>query len=148
MQQFNKHWIQKRRSSMSSAVYFGTMGNVMNVERKQRLRRFAHLFSGFLILINGLNHYDGGLDMWPAFMVAGSMFILLAVFHVPLSRRWPGIDGVFFLIEALVSFLIMIEFFTAGKRGLPYMYLIAGIAQVCAAWITARKRKQVKLPLP
>lgn len=133
---------------MSCADYIGTIGSVMNIERKQRLSRFAHLFSGFLILINGLNRSDGGLGMWPAFMVAGSVFILIAVFHAPLSRKWRGIDGVFFLIEAVMSFLIMIEFFNAGKRGLPYMYLIAGSAQVCAAWITARTRKQAKFPLP
>lgn len=121
------------------------MGSVLSYERKQRLSRFAHFLSGMLILVHGLDRYDAGRSLWPAFMGAGILIVLLAGFHARLARTWPGIDGVFFLIEALLSLAIMIEFMDAGKRGLPYMYLLAAIAQVCAAWITWRRRSHANV---
>jgi hypothetical protein len=110
--------------------------------RKQRFLRSAHLFSGLLILLHGFERYDGGHALWPVFAVFGIIFILLAVFHGRLAKKWQGIDGVFFLIEAVLSFVIMGEFFHMGKRGLPYMYLFAALAQACAAWITWRRKRR------
>jgi len=124
------------------------MGSFFNTERKERMKRVAHLFSGLLILVHGLDRFDGGRFLWPVFVGAGTVIILLAAFHGSLATKWPGIDAVFFLIEALLSITIMVEFMDMGKRGLPYMYLLAGIAQVYAACITWRKRRPAKVQVP
>lgn len=113
-------------------------------QRRQRLRRFAHFFSGLLILLHGFERYDSGHAMWPVFLLSGLIFMMLAFFHASLARIWSGIDGVSFVIEALLSFIIMVEFIQMGKRGLPFMYLFAGSAQLCAGWITWRKRRLKK----
>lgn len=121
------------------------MGNFFGAERKEKMKRFAHLLSGALILIHGIDRFEESRAMWPVFIGAGSVFILLAVFHRQLTAKWSGIDSLFFLIEAMLCITIMFEFMDAGKRGLPFMYLIAAIAQVCGALITWRKRKLAKL---
>jgi hypothetical protein len=118
------------------------MRKFLSGARKQRFLRAAHLFSGLLIFLHGFERYDGGHALWPVFAVFGFIFILLALFHGRLARKWPAIDGVFFLIEAVLSFVIMGEFFHMGKRGLPYMYLFAALAQACAAWITWRRKRR------
>ena len=110
--------------------------------RKSRFKRFAHFFSGLLILLHGFERYEDGHGTWSVFVFSGLIFILLAAYHHQLASRWAAIDGVFFLIEAFLSFVIMGEFIHAGKQGLPYMYLLAGLCQVSAAWLSWRMKRK------
>jgi hypothetical protein len=113
----------------------------MDQARKHRLQRMAHLFSGLLILFHGYERLAHGHTTGWVFALAGLIFLSVAVFHDRLRRRWPQVDMIFFVIEATLSFVIMGEYMLAGKRGLPVMYLIAGIAQLVAA-VIQRSRTQ------
>ena len=111
----------------------------MSPARKHRLKRMAHLFSGLLILLHAYERFAHGHATWWVFVLAGTVFLSVALLHDRLAKRWPHVDMVFFVIEAMLSFTIMGEYFHAGKRGLPYMYLVAGIGQLVAAVVNRRK---------
>ncbi|MFZ1688227.1 MAG: hypothetical protein WAU70_12430, partial [Flavobacteriales bacterium] len=83
--------------------------------------------------------YEHGHATWSLFAAAGLIFLAVAAFHSQLVRKWPGVDATFFVIEAVLSLAIMGEFFHAGKRGLPFMYLLAALFQVFAAVMAVRK---------
>jgi len=112
----------------------------MDAARKHRLKRIAHLFSGLLILFHAYERFAHGHTTWWVFAVAGVAFLSVAILHDRLARRWKQVDLVFFLIEAMLSFVIMGEYIHAGKRGLPFMYLLAGIAQLVAAAVNRNRR--------
>ena len=115
------------------------MGNETGTKRREKLKRFGHFFSGMLILFHAFERHEHGHGTWSLFAIAGIIFLSVALFHTPLLRKWPWVDGLFFAIEAGLSFTIMGEFIQAGKKGLPFMYLIAGAFQLFAAYWAARK---------
>jgi hypothetical protein len=121
---------------LSATDYFAQVDHA----RKHRLKRFAHLFSGLLILFHGYERFDHGHATWWVFILAGLVFLSVALLHGHLARRWARVDMVFFVIEAILSFVIMGEYFKAGKSGLPFMYLLAGIGQLVAAMVNAKRR--------
>ncbi len=123
------------RERSQRSTYFGSM----STSRKHRMKRLAHLFSGLLILLHAYERFAHGHSTWWIFVLAGVVFLSVAALHAQLAKRWPHVDMVFFMIEAMLSFVIMGEYFHAGKRGLPFMYLAAGIGQLVAAVKTRRK---------
>ncbi|MBK9196068.1 MAG: hypothetical protein IPO17_14060 [Flavobacteriales bacterium] len=108
-------------------------------KRKARLKRFGHFFSGLLIVLHAYERYEHGHATWSLFAAAGILFLLVAAFHTQLVRKWPWVDGTFFAIEAALSLTVMGEFILAGKKGLPFMYLLAALFQVFAAVMAVRK---------
>ncbi|QQR84883.1 MAG: hypothetical protein IPJ76_09630 [Flavobacteriales bacterium] len=111
----------------------------MDARRKNRLRRAAHMLSGAIILLHGYERLDHGHTTGWVFVAAGLLFLSVAFFHGRLAKRWPKVDLVFFVIEAGLSFLVVWELLHAGKRWLPYMYVLAGIMQLVAAVKVARR---------
>lgn len=111
----------------------------MDAHRKNRLRRAAHVLSGAIILLHAYERLDHGHSTGWVFAAAGVAFLSVAFFHERLARRWPQADILFFIIESGLSFVVMGELFHAGKRWLPYMYLLAGLVQVVAAVMVARR---------
>lgn len=111
----------------------------MDAHSKNRLRRAAHVLSGAIILLHGYERLDHGHATGWVFVVAGMAFLSVAFFHKRLARRWPKVDMLFFIIESCLSFIVMGELFHAGKRWLPYMYVLAGSMQLVAAVMVARR---------
>ena len=120
---------------MQRAVYLARM----DAHRKNRLRRAAHVLSGAIILLHGYERLDHGHATGWVFAVAGMAFLCVAILHTRLALRWPKVDVVFFVIEAGLSFLVVWELMHAGKRWLPYMYVLAGSMQLVAAVMVARR---------
>ena len=114
--------------------------------RKEKLRKAAHFLAAFVILMHGLERWDGGHSSFIYFLIAGLVFGGLAIFHHPLQARYPWIDTVFICIEAALSFVIAYEYFHMGKKGIPYLYLLAGTMQLIAVVIFAKKRMQAPPP--
>lgn len=115
------------------------MASGENMDRRQKLKRFGHFFAGLLIIFHAFERFDHGHGTWLLFAFAGLVFLSVALLHSQLAKRFPWIDSVFFAIEAVLSLTIMFEFYHAGKKGLPFMYLIAALLQVFAAVKTGKK---------
>ena len=99
----------------------------------------AHIFAGIVILIHAWEKYESGHGPYLVFLIAGLVFLTVAILHPVIERRAPWIDGLFFLIEAALSFVVAYDYFHAGKKALPYTYLALGIFQIVLAFIKSRK---------
>jgi hypothetical protein len=111
---------------------------------KEKTQRFAHLFGGVIILINGYDKYESGNNHYLIFMIAGFVFLLVALFHSQIIKKFPWVSAVFFLIESLLSFVIAYEYFAAGKVALPFCYLFIGIMQIFIPVIKSKKSADKK----
>jgi len=103
--------------------------------KKEKLKKMPHIISGVLILLHGLERFDSGNGDYPVFLLAGIVFLGVALFHKKISRPFPTADVIFYAVEGLLSFLVAYEYWCAGKRGLPIAYIVAGIFQLVAICI-------------
>ncbi|RYY59129.1 MAG: hypothetical protein EOO05_14270 [Chitinophagaceae bacterium] len=110
-----------------------------SLKNKEKRKKLAHIFAGFVILIHAWEKYESGHGPYLFFLIAGLVFLTVAFMHHVIERKAPWIDGVFFLIEASLSFLIAYEYFHMGKKGLPFVYVVLGIAQIVVASVMSRK---------
>jgi len=113
--------------------------------QKQKLQRIPHIIAGVIILLHGYEKMDEGHGPYLFYFAAGVIFLSIAVFHHKLSHRFPYVDITFFIIEGILSFIVAAEYFEAGKAGLPWVYLVAGVLQLSAIFIFIRKTKRQHL---
>ncbi len=109
------------------------------IKNKDKRKRIAHIVAGVVILIHAFEKYDSGHDSYKFFTIAGIVFLSIAVFHHHLEKKYPWVDGVFLLIEAVLSFIVALDFFHMGKKALPYTYIFLGIFQIVMAFVRSKK---------
>ena len=82
--------------------------------------------AAIVTLSHAYERYETGHNSFIFFLLAGIIFLTLAILHHKLLNRFAWIDSIFYIIEGALSFIIAQEFFEADKKGLPYLYLLAG----------------------
>lgn len=96
-----------------------------------------------MILIHAYEKYDSGHGSYLLFAIAGLVFLTIALLHQTIEKRAPWIDGVFFCIEGLLSIMVAVDFFHAGKKALPITYLLLAIFQFYMAFRKSKKSIEV-----
>ena len=109
------------------------------LKKRGRLKKHAHVVAGFVILIHAYEKYESGHGSYIKFAIAGLVFLSVAIFHPVIEKRAPWIDGVFFLIEGILSVIVAIDFFHMGKKALPYTYLFLSLIQFFMAFRKSKK---------
>jgi multidrug transporter EmrE-like cation transporter len=109
--------------------------------RKNKLKRAVHFVTGGVILIHALERYEAGHSTYIIFLIAGLIFLTFAYYHHSIVKKYPALEGFFLSVEAILSFVIFAEYFHAGKKLLPFMYLLAGCVQLFALYMLYFKRK-------
>jgi hypothetical protein len=108
-------------------------------EKKEKL---GHIIAGIIILVHAYEKFDEHEASYFFFLIAGVIFLSVAIFHHRLIHRFLYIDGVFFIIEAILYAIIAADYFHAGKKALPWCYVLVTILYCVAAVIRARKGKE------
>ena len=108
-------------------------------KNRNKRKRFAHIGAGVVILIHSYEKFESGHDSYKLFALAGLVFLSIAFFHPVIEKKAPWVDGVFFLIEAVLSIIIAIDFFHLGKRALPIAYIFLGLFQFFMAFRKGKK---------
>ena len=109
-----------------------------NREKKEKI---GHIMAAFIILVHAFEKYDLQEDSWPLFAISGIIFLCIAILHHRIAKVFPYVDGVFFVIEALLYAIIAAEYFHKGKKALPWCYVFAAVAYVVTAFIKGKKGK-------
>lgn len=109
---------------------------VKNAEKRNRI---IHIVFGFIILIHAWEKWEAGHGPFLFFLIAGLTFVTLAIFHPILEKKYPWIDGVFFVIEGVLSLAVSYDYYHMGKKGLPVAYIFAAILQFFVAIKKSRK---------
>jgi hypothetical protein len=110
-----------------------------NPEKKEK---FAHILAGLIILVHAYEKFDLHHASYIFFLIAGIVFLTVAILHHQLAHRFIYIDGVFFVIEGILYGIIAADYFHEGKKGLPWCYVFVAIMYGIAAVIRARKGKK------
>lgn len=108
-------------------------------KNREKRKRIAHVIAGMVILIHAFERYETGHGSYVFFLIAGLVFLGVAIMHPILERKFHWVDAVFFIIESCLSFIIAYEYFEAGKKALPFCYLAVGIFQLVLAFIKSKK---------
>jgi uncharacterized membrane protein HdeD (DUF308 family) len=109
------------------------------IKDKEKRKRIAHIVAGVTILIHSYENYETGHHSYRLFALAGIIVLLLALFHPIIEKRLPWIDGLFFVIEGILSFVVAFDLFSFGKKALPATYLLLGIFQFFMAFRKGKK---------
>lgn len=109
------------------------------IKNKETRKRVAHLVAGVTILIHSYENYETGHHSYKLFAIAGFVVLLLAIFHQPVEKKLPWVDGVFFIIEGILSIVVAIDLFSFGKKALPATYILLGIFQFYMAFRKGKK---------
>jgi len=112
------------------------------VKNKEKRKRIAHILAAFIILVHAYENYETHHHSWQLFAIAGIVFLTLAIFHPAIEKKWPWIDGVFFVIEGILSITVAVDLFMFGKKALPFVYLLLGVFQFFIAFWKGRKGQQ------
>lgn len=109
------------------------------LKNRDKRKRFAHIGAGVVILIHAYEKYEGGHDTYRLFILAGLVFLSIAIFHPIIEKKAPWADGVFFLIEGILSVIVALDFFHLGKKALPITYLLLAVFQFFMAFRKSKK---------
>jgi hypothetical protein len=109
------------------------------LEKRQKLKKYAHIVAGFVILIHAYEKYESGHGSYMFFTIAGLVFLSIALAHRVIEKKAPWIDGVFLCIEGILSIIVAIDFFHMGKKALPFAYIFVSLVQFFAAFRKSKK---------
>jgi len=99
------------------------------IRNKEKRRQLAHILAGVVILIHAYDKYESHHGSPVFFTISGLVFLTIAVFHPLLEKRAPWLDGVFFIIEGILSLVVAYDYYHAGKIALPTAYLLVSVLQ-------------------
>ena len=109
------------------------------IKNRDKRKRVAHIGAGIVILIHSYEKYESGHDSYLLFAIAGLTFLTIAFFHPIIEKKAPWVDGVFFIIEGILSIVVAIDFFHLGKKALPLTYLFLAFFQFYMAFKKSKK---------
>jgi uncharacterized membrane protein YobD (UPF0266 family) len=104
--------------------------------------KIGHIIAGVIILVHAYEKFDLHESSYIFFLIAGLVFLSVAVFHHRLAKRFLYVDGVFFVIEGILNGIIAANYFHKGKKALPWCYVFVAIMYGVVAVIRARKGKE------
>jgi len=108
---------------------------------RERKEKIGHVLAAIIILVHALEKHELHEDSWLFFAISGIVFLGVAIMHHRIAKVFPYVDGVFFIIEAMLYAIIAAEYFHKGKKALPWCYVFATIAYTVSAFIRAKKGK-------
>jgi|GEM_PF-1625212 len=109
------------------------------IKDKEKRKRVAHIVSAATILLHAYENYETRHHSYLLFGIAGLVVLTLAIFHPLIEKKLPWIDGVFFVIEAILSLVVAIDMFNMGKKRLPITYLLLAAFQFFMAFWKGKK---------
>ena len=112
------------------------------IKDKDKRKQFAHIGAGIVILIHAYEKFESGHGPYLFFAIAGMIFLAIAFLHPVIEKKAPWIDGVFLVIEGVLSIIVAFDYFHLHKKALPICYLLLGIFQFFMAFRKSKKGVQ------
>jgi len=109
------------------------------VKDPHKRKKIAHIAAAVTILVHAYENYETRHHSYELFTIAGIIVLVLAIFHSSIEKRAPWIDGVFLVIEGILSLIISIDHFRHGKKALPVVYLLLSFFQFFMAFRRGKK---------
>lgn len=88
-------------------------------QNRNKRKQLAHIPAALTILLHAFERYAMDHSTYIFFLVAGLCFLSLVLFHKPIEKKLPWVDGAFFMIEGVLSTIVFFEFLHEGKKDDP-----------------------------
>ena len=113
--------------------------------RREKLRiRLPLLIGAIPFLATGIDALVHGKVFFGTVNVAMAAANLLAL---RFAEKTPAhTQGVLFVLNALVAWVVGWDYYLAGKKGLPYAWLVVGFFYSIAALVVVTKKPRNKTP--
>lgn len=109
------------------------------IKNKEKRKRIAHIGAAVTILIHAYENYETGHHPYKIFLTAGIVVLIMALMHPIIEKKFPWVDGIFLIIEGILSLIIAYDLYSHGKKALPTTYLLLAIFQVYMAFKRGKK---------
>jgi hypothetical protein len=93
-------------------------------------------------LVHAYEKFDLHESYYIFFLIAGVIFLSVAIFHHKLIHHFLYIDGVFFTIEAILYAIVAADYFHEGKKALPWCYVFCSSDVLCCCSYQGKKRQR------
>jgi hypothetical protein len=116
---------------------------IINKEKGPRIQRLAHYLVGFIVIIKGIEkaeHFSEHPLLCLLFFFIGGFILFANYRHHLFEKYFKEFDVVLFLCEGLVLAGVSYYYFSEGKKGLPYAYLVAAVVYFVVAVYKYRKK--------
>src|ERR1700722_460541 len=94
-------------------------------KQKEKKNKFSHILAGLIIMVHGYDKFDenhAGSAIF--FLIAGVIFLSIALFHHKLVHHFRSVDAIFWFIEAVLAAIISIDYFNDHKHYIQYAYIL------------------------
>jgi chromate transport protein ChrA len=109
------------------------------IKNREKRKKVAHIGAGIVIFIHAYEKYESAHNSYILFAIAGFVFLTIAFFHSVIAKKAPWVDGVFFIIEGILSVVVAFDYFHMGKKALPITYLLLAVFQFFMAFKKSKK---------
>jgi predicted membrane channel-forming protein YqfA (hemolysin III family) len=116
---------------------------MLSRKKNPRIAKFAHSLTGLVVIIKGVDkaeHFEQHPVIPVLLIIIGSLIIIATFFHHQLEKTIKEFKTLLFVFEGCALLLVSYYFFAAGKKLLPFAFLIAAIAYFIVAIILYRKK--------
>ena len=121
------------------AAYIRRMLLKYFIKDREKRRQFAHIGAAIVIFIHAYHQFETGHGSPIVFIVAGTLFLAIALLHPLVEKKAPWIDGVFFVIEGILSIVVAFDYFHLHKKALPAAHLLLAFIQFYMAFKKSKK---------
>lgn len=83
---------------------------------KEKREKLMHILAGAIILVHAYEKYEMHEHSYVFFLVAGLVFLTVALAHHRLAKIFSYVDGCFLCIEATVYAVVAADYFHLGKK--------------------------------
>ncbi|MRS63498.1 hypothetical protein [Larkinella terrae] len=109
---------------------------------REKIKQLAHAFAGVIVLLKAYDKAEHGhLTTGILLGIIGIIMVLMSIYHHRLAQYVKSFDALVFLAEAVVLGIVSGLYFHDGKTGLPYVYALASVAYLIAAFLHFRRSK-------
>ncbi len=115
-------------------------------KRKHVIEMFSHYLTGGIVLLKGYDkseHFHEHPVIVVALFLLGAFIIIATAFHRSFEKRVADFKTLLHLAEFIVLCLVSYYYWQEGKKAIPFIYLIAAVANLMVAIFFYRKKAKL-----
>lgn len=113
----------------------------MKPERKERINRLVFTLNGFLFVLGGIAPLIEGKLFLGGIQLAAGLFNLLLLLPFTQIRTRVWLNRVVLLLNIVVAISVALDYISAGKRFIQYVWFLAALGSFIALWIQVKREK-------
>ncbi|CAN5503957.1 hypothetical protein BH11BAC2_BH11BAC2_10170 [soil metagenome] len=95
---------------------------------REQIRKMMHFLAGVICILHSFSKMESGQNSTWFYLFCGILMFTWAFFQEKMEKSMQKVAGSFYWIEGVVIGFIALEYFSAHKKFIPWIYLLIGSA--------------------